>query len=655
MASPLIELKKVRKVYGEGGAAVEALRGVDLRIDVGEAVAITGTSGSGKSTLMNLLGCLDHPTSGECLIAGRDVGKLSADQRADLRNRTIGFVFQGFHLLARTTAQENVELPMIYEGRASATERRRRAQGVLERVGLGDRLDHTSNQLSGGQQQRVAIARALVTEPRLILADEPTGNLDTKTTQEVLDMLLALNAEGITVIVVTHEPEVAERFPRRIEVRDGLIVVDTGARDPDDPAPAEATAPIDIRRGWSAPLATLPVAMRAIRRHAMRSMLTALGIVIGVGAVVGMLSIGRGAKAAMQQQVATLGTNLVSVRGGSSGRGGVRFGAGSTNSLTIEDAQAIARECPSVARVSPQVSKAFQLKAGAANWSCMVEGVNEEYLEIRNLKVVSGEPFKPAEVRQGAKVCLVGRTIVDELFAGTDPVGEIIRIDRVPFRVIGVLSERGESSWGQDQDDVILAPLPVVQRRLMGITHVSQIYASARSEELVPVAEAEVEQLLRIRHRIGQGQDDDFVVRTQVDMANFAGGMLQTMTVLLAAIAGVSLLVGGIGIMNIMLVSVTERTREIGIRLAIGARGRDVLLQFLVEAVALSAGGGALGVLVGASMDRAVGLVAGWPSGLSLDAVGLALGFSVFVGVTFGMYPARVAARLDPIVALRHE
>ena len=651
-AEPVVELVDATKVYGHGDAAVHALRGVTLRIERGEAVAITGTSGSGKSTLMNLIGCLDRPTGGVCRVGGRDVGALDADGRAALRNQTIGFVFQGFHLLARTTAQENVELPLVYQGGVSAKVRRARARAQLERVGLGERLDHVPSELSGGQQQRVAIARALVTAPALILADEPTGNLDSKTTHEVLDLLEDLHRHGITIVCVTHEPDVAARFPRRIEVKDGQIAVDTGT--PPDLAPpgtgAGATSPPRPDH-----LAAFPVALRAIRRHLLRSALTALGIVIGVAAVVGMLAIGRGARAALQQQVATLGTNLVTVRAGSGGRGGVRGGSGSGNPLTLDDFQAVQRACPSLAHVSPQVRASVQAIAGNANWATSVEGYTDGYLEIRNIAVASGGPIDPVQLRQGAKVCLLGPTVVRELFGGGDPVGATIRVSRVPMLVVGVLAPRGESSWGQDQDDVILAPLTVVQRRLSGKTTIDALYGSALTEDLVDQAVIEIQEALRAHRRLGRGAPDDFDVRTQAQMAQFAGGMLQTMSLLLAAIAGVSLVVGGIGIMNIMLVSVTERTREIGIRLAIGARGRDVLVQFLVEAVLISVGGGLLGVGLGVAIDRGVGLVAGWPSGIGADSVALAVGFSSLVGVFFGLYPARVAARLDPIVALRHE
>ena len=653
MSEPLIELTQVTRVYGEGDAAVAALRGVDLVIRRGEAVAIVGASGSGKSTTMNLIGCLDRPSAGTVRIAGHDVGTLSPDERARLRNEVIGFVFQGFHLLSRTTAIENVELPLIYEARATAAERHTRARAELERVGLAQRLDHAPNELSGGQQQRVAIARALVTRPELILADEPTGNLDSATSEEILKMLLELHREGITVVVVTHSQEIAARFPRRVEFKDGQIVQDTGT--PAD-APASIPAPPPRPRRFLIPVFALPVALRAIRRNPLRSALTTLGIVIGVAAVVGMLAIGRAARGALTEQVRSLGTNLVSVRGGGGGRGGVRHGwGGGPPTLKLEDVQAILKSCPSVVRAAAQIQTSAQVKAGNANWPTQVEGVGEGYLEIRNMEVGQGKEFEPSEVRQGSRVCLLGPTVVHELFGGGDPIGQVVRINRVPFRVIGVLAARGESSWGQDQDDVVVAPFLAVQRRLMGVSHVGQIHCSARDEALVPAAIEEVTAALRISHRLSPGQEDDFSVNTQSRMAEFAGGMLQTLTVLLAGIAGVSLLVGGIGIMNIMLVSVTERTREIGIRLAIGARGRDVLVQFLVEAVALSAGGGALGLLLGAAIDHGVGRAAGWPSGFHWDAVFLAFGFSSAVGVFFGLYPASLAARLDPIQALRHE
>ncbi len=649
-APPVVDIVGVTKVYGEGESAVHALRGVDLRIERGEAVAIVGASGSGKSTLMNLIGCLDRPTTGVCKVGGRDVAGLDGDGRAALRNQTIGFIFQGFHLLSRTTALENVELPLVYQGGLSSAERSARAKAMLERVGLGARLDHAPNQLSGGQQQRVAVARALVTEPALLLADEPTGNLDSKTSVDVLDLLMKLNAEGVTVVCVTHSPEVAARFPRQVEVKDGEILRDTGRVTPEVPG-----EPPTARPPHPDHLATLPVALRAIRRNLLRSGLTALGIVIGVAAVVGMLAIGRGARAAMQRQVQTLGTNLVSVRSGSQGRGGIRMGMGSSNTLTTEDVAAVARLCPSLALVSPQIQSNVQAIAAEVNWATQIEGVGEHYLEIRNMQVRSGAPLDPSDIRSGAKVCLIGPTVVRELYGGRDPVGETIRINRIPMKIVGVLAPRGESNWGQDQDDVVIAPFEVVQRRILGKTHVSVIYGSARSADHVDAAVDEVNGVLRQTHRIAPGADDDFMVMTQSQMAQFAGGMLDTMTILLAAIAGVSLLVGGIGIMNIMLVSVTERTREIGIRMAIGARGRDIMLQFLVEAVLISVGGGLAGVALGASLDRVVGWVSGWPSGMGLDSVLLAVGFSSAVGVFFGLFPARVAARLDPIVALRHE
>jgi len=651
---PVVQLSNVKKVFGKGEAAVVALKNVNLDIQAGEMVAITGCSGSGKSTLMNLIGCLDRPTEGTCYLNGQDIATLSSNEQATLRNQTIGFVFQSFNLLSRTTALENVELPLQYDGAFSPAERTKRATMVLERVGLGDRMTHHPNELSGGQQQRVAIARALVSDPAIILADEPTGNLDTESSEEIIKLLEQLNAEGITVVVVTHEAEVAARCSRRVVFKDGEIISD----DCQSSVKKRVTNRNKIRDRsirWVNPLAAIPLAFRTVSRNKLRSFLTTLGVVIGVGAVVGMLAMGQGARAALRQQVANMGTNLVRIRPGSVGRGGHRWGVGTLTNLTIADAQAIARDCPSISLVCPQVRSVAQIKAGAANWSATVEGVGENFHEIRNWGVTIGRPLSPSDLRQGTKVCLLGTSVVQELFGGNNPVGAVVRLDRVPFTVQGVLRERGESSWGRDQDDVVIAPIGAVQRRLMGITHINSITTSAMSANLLSTAADEIRSVMRVRHKIKKGADDDFVVRTQTEMNRFAGGMFSTMTMLLTGIAAVSLLVGGIGIMNIMLVSVTERTREIGIRMAVGAQGRDIMVQFLVEAVVLSAGGGILGILLGMGIDQAVSAAAGWPSGLSTNAIVLAFGFSAAVGIFFGIYPARVAAKLDPIQALQRE
>jgi putative ABC transport system permease protein len=402
---------------------------------------------------------------------------------------------------------------------------------------------------------------------------------------------------------------------------------------------------------------TLRVALRALRRNAVRSVLTMLGVIIGVASVIAMISLGSGARSAIDEQIQSQGTNLVFVSAGSFGRGQgtVRGGAGSNSSLTVEDAQAIEREVPGVDRVSPGVRGRSQVIAGNQNWNTSVEGVDEDYVVMRNWVVAAGANFTGRDVLVADKVCLLGATVAQTLFPEQDPVGQIVRVRNLPFRVVGVLAAKGQGQWGQDQDDVVLAPYTTVQKKLLGITFLQSVTLSAAtSDEVEPVA-VEVTRLLRRRHRVASPEEDDFSVRTVEEMAATRVETARTMTLLLMSVASVSLLVGGIGIMNIMLVSVTERTREIGLRLAIGARTRDILRQFLAEAIVLSLAGGALGVLLGSVASRTLTQALGWPTLLTASALAIAFAFSAAVGVFFGYYPARRAARLDPIEALRYE
>jgi putative ABC transport system permease protein len=401
----------------------------------------------------------------------------------------------------------------------------------------------------------------------------------------------------------------------------------------------------------------LRIALVAIRRNAVRSALTMLGVIIGVASVIAMIALGSGARAAIDAQIQQQGTNVIYVSAGSFGRGpGVaRGGAGSTSTLTLEDAQTIARDVPLVARMSPMVRGRAQVVAGNQNWNTSIEGGNEDYIVIRNWPIASGDNFTARDVLVADKVALLGPTVAKTLFPDSDPVGQIIRVKNLPFRVVGVLTSKGQNQWGQDQDDIIIAPYTTVQKKLLGITFIQQVVLSATSSENVEPAAVEITKLMRQRHKIQDPTDDDFTVRTVAEMAATRTEMANTMTMLLMSVASVSLLVGGIGIMNIMLVSVTERTREIGLRMAVGARTRDILRQFLAEAVSLSIVGGAVGVLLGMSVSRLLTTGLGWPTVITPTSIIVAFAFAGAVGVFFGFYPARKAAELDPIEALRYE
>ncbi|MFH2204001.1 MAG: ABC transporter permease [Elusimicrobiota bacterium] len=661
-AAPImIQLKDVHKAYQMGEMTVHALKGVTLTIQEGEFVAIMGPSGSGKSTLMHVLGLLDVPDSGVYSLHGREVSDLSEDELAALRGKTLGFIFQQFNLLARTSSLENVSLPLIYSDNGHDPGRPGK---LLEDVGLGDRLEHKPNELSGGQQQRVAIARSLINQPRVLFADEPTGNLDSKSGTEIMALLKRLNAQGITVVIVTHDPEVGKQARRIIRMRDGEVqsdeTVDAAAPAPASPVePAGPAAPLQRRKlslaaSLRESMAHLRQAIRALLSNKVRTLLSMLGILIGVAAVVAMLALGTGAQRSIEKQLASMGSNLLSVRPGSRRSGGVSSESGAGTRLTPDDAAAIAK-LDGVRYVCPTVSGRGQVVFGNKNWSTQVEGVTPEYAAMRASEPEIGRFFTADENRRRARVAVLGMTLVRELFDGRNPIGESIKLNRISFLVVGIMPEKGSSGF-RDRDDTIAIPLNTAMRRVLGKKYVDGIDIEARSAEDLESVQAAAEQLLIKTHRVPPArQEGAFRIRNYAEIQEAVSSTSKTMGTLLASIAAISLLVGGIGIMNIMLVSVTERTREIGLRKAVGASRRDILMQFLIEAVVISLAGGVSGVLLGWSITFAMSKLAGWAAVVSPASVILAVAFSGGVGIVFGLWPARKAASLHPIDALRYE
>ena len=653
---PLLKVTDLTREFPAGENTIQILKGINLEIYAGELVAIVGQSGSGKSTLMNILGCLDQPTAGSYQVKGRETRKLEADELAQLRREYFGFIFQRYHLLGDLTAAGNVEVPAIYAG-VDASARQQRSTQLLSDLGLAEKIQNRPSQLSGGQQQRVSIARALMNGGDVILADEPTGALDKNSGIEVIRILRELNAQGHTIILVTHDMNVAKNASRIIEISDGNIISDRVNVPESDGEVLEKQqldrTPQKKTPSWRSAADRLAEAFRmallAMNAHRMRTFLTMLGIIIGIASVVSVVALGNGSQKKILENISSLGTNTITVF---QGRGfGDNSKTAQVKTLVPADGEALAEQ-PYVDGVSPSVTSSVTARFKDTEASATVNGVSEDFFYVRGMTFQSGQAFDKEGVTERAQDVVIDNNTQKTFFGdGTNPVGQVILLGSVPSRIIGVI-EAQKSMMGNSDSLNVYLPYSTVMSRMLGQSNVRSIIVRVKDEYPSAAAENAILNLLVQRH----GAQDVFTQNSD-SIRETIQQTTQTMTLLVSAIAVISLIVGGIGVMNIMLVSVTERTQEIGVRMAVGARQSDILQQFLIEAVLVCILGGILGVLLSLGIGQLIGHFAGdiFQMAYSTTSIVAAFVCSSMIGIIFGFIPARNAAQLNPVDALSRE
>ena len=640
----LIECKNINRYFGSGANRVHVLKDVSLSIEKGDFVAIIGQSGSGKSTLMNILGCLDSATSGSYQIDGIETAKMEPDELAALRRERFGFIFQRYNLLGSLTARDNVALPAVYMG-MGGKERSARAEKLLQDLGLEGKEGNKPSELSGGQQQRVSIARALMNGGEIIFADEPTGALDTASGKNVIEIIQKLHKEGHTVIMVTHDPGIAAIANRIIEIRDGEIISDS-SKNPE--IPESKIERIKEKSSWlfyyDQFVEAFKMSVQAIMAHKMRSLLTMLGIIIGIASVVSVVALGNGSEKKILADISAMGTNTISIF---PGRGFGDRRSGRIKTLTIDDAKVIAKQSY-VASATPQTNSGGTLTYRNTDLSASLYGVGEQYFDVRGLKLESGRLFDEGDVKEDAQVVVIDQNTKEKLFgADVNPLGKTVLFNKRPLTVIGVM-EKEENSFGNSDVLMLWSPYTTVMHQITGESHTNSITVKIKDDANTQVAEKGLTELLKTRHGT-----EDFFMNNSDSIKQMVETTTGTMKLLISSIALISLVVGGIGVMNIMLVSVTERTKEIGVRMAIGARRNNILQQFLIEAVLICIIGG----LVGVGLSTLISLVFNhfvteFPMEISIGSVIGAVVCSTAIGVAFGFMPANKASKLNPIDAL---